>query len=66
MNNNIAQILVNQLEKTQAPIALNAVNLYRQGNSKGLNEVARNACQSMGINYDDAKKQAMQRLGMNI
>lgn len=58
--------LFNNLQGNQTPMVQNALDLYRQGKGNEVIQVAQNACQQMGVPYDEMKKQAMARLGINI
>lgn len=69
MNNAIlqqfAQNMLNNNKALQNPMMNNAINMYKNHNSQGLTELAQNVCQSSGIGFEEAKKQALQRLGIN-
>lgn len=45
----------------QNPIAKNAFSMYQNGDSKGLENLARNLCAEKGINPEDALKQIKQQ-----
>lgn len=48
----------------QNPIAKNAFDMYQKGDSKGLENLARNLCAEKGINPEDALKQIKSNFGM--
>jgi hypothetical protein len=48
----------------QNPMARNTINMLQQGDSKGLEQLARNLCAERGINPDDALKQIKSQFGM--
>lgn len=43
------------------PVVNNAMNLYKSGNITGLEQLARNLCQSKGVNPDEALRNAQNR-----
>lgn len=48
----------------QNPIAKNAFSMYQNGDSKGLENLARNLCAEKGINPEDVLKQIKSNFGM--
>ena len=48
----------------QNPIAKNAFSMYQNGDSKGLENLARNLCAEKGINPEDELKQIKSNFGM--
>ena len=46
------------------PIIKNAMNMVQSGNSKGIEEMARNLCKEKGINPDDVMKQIRGNFGI--
>ena len=48
----------------QNPIAKNAFDMYQKGDSRGLEELARNLCAEKGIKLEDALKQIKSQFGM--
>ena len=48
----------------QNPIAKNAFSMYQNGDSKGLENLARNLCAEKGIKPEDALKQIKSQVGM--
>lgn len=69
MNNQIlqqfAQNMINNNKALQNPMMNNAINMYKNHNSQGLMDLAQNCCQSSGITFEEAKKQALKKLGIN-
>lgn len=45
------------------PIIKNALGMAQSGNSKGIEQMARNLCKEKGINPDDVMKQIKSRFG---
>ena len=46
------------------PIIKNAMSMARSGNSKGIEQMARNLCKEKGINPDDVMKQIRGSFGI--
>ena len=46
------------------PIMKNAFDMAQKGDSKGVEELARNLCREKGINPDEAIMKVKQQLGM--
>ena len=46
------------------PIIKNALGMAQSGNSKGIEQMARNLCKEKGINPDDVMKQIRSNFGM--
>lgn len=46
------------------PIIKNAMNMVQSGNSKGIEEMARNLCKEKGINPDDVMKRIKGSFGI--
>lgn len=46
------------------PIIKNALGMAQSGNSKGIEQMARNLCKEKGINPDDIMKQIRSNFGM--
>ena len=55
MNN--SQIMQNQMAK-------NAIGMAQSGDTKGIEQMARNLCREKGINPDEMIKQIKSRIGM--
>ena len=45
------------------PIIKNAMSMVQSGNSKGIEQMARNLCKEKGINPDDVMKRIKSRFG---
>ena len=45
------------------PMARNAMQMAQNGDSKGIEQMARNLCKEKGINPDDVMKQIKSRFG---
>ena len=50
---NPQQLIMNILQQNNNPIIQNAVNLAQNGNSIGLQQIARNLAQQRGLNFDE-------------
>ena len=46
------------------PIIKNAMSMAQSGNSKGIEQMARNLCREKGIDPDDAMKQIRSNFGI--
>lgn len=46
------------------PMIKNAMSMAQSGNSKGIEQMARNLCKEKGINPDDVMKQIRSNFGM--
>ena len=46
------------------PIIKNAISMAQNGNSKGIEQMARNLCKEKGINPDDVMKQIRGSFGI--
>lgn len=59
MNNpqQMLNMILNNSQAMQNPIFANAVNLYKQNDVQGLQQIAQNLCKSKGISIDDVKRQ---------
>lgn len=55
--NYIVNQLMNNPRYKNNPVIQNALQLYMNGDSKGLQEVCKNVCREKGVNYDDIKRQ---------
>lgn len=61
------QALINQLQNTpqmQNPMVQNALKMYQNGDSKGLENLARNLCKEKGFKVEDVKQQIMSQINM--
>lgn len=64
---NPRQFLRNMASNNQAmsnPILKNALSMATSGNTKGVEQLARNLCKEKGINVDDAMRQLKRQLNM--
>ena len=52
-----AQKMMNNSQFMQNPMARNALQLYQNGDTKGMEQMARNMCRERGINPEDLIKQ---------
>nr|DAQ23334.1 MAG TPA: hypothetical protein [Bacteriophage sp.] len=46
------------------PMAKNAIGMAQQGNTKGIEQLARNLCKEKGLNADDVFNQFKRNIGM--
>lgn len=46
------------------PIAKNAMQMAQKGDTKGIEQMARNLCKEKGLNADDVMKQLKNNFGM--
>ena len=53
MNNNPQQLIMQMIEKNTNPMVGNLIKMAREGNTKGVEEFARNVCKERGRNFDD-------------
>ena len=53
MNNNPQQLVMQMIEKNTNPMVGNLIKMAREGNTKGVEEFARNVCKERGKNFDD-------------
>lgn len=60
----VIQQMMNNSQLMQNPIARNTVEMIQKGDSKGLEELARNLCREKGINPEEAMKQIKSQFGM--
>lgn len=54
--NQMLNMIINNSQAMQNPIFANTVNMYKKGDSKGLEQIAMNLCQTRGISLDEVKK----------
>ena len=52
-----AQKMMNNSQFMQNPMARNALQMYQNGDTKGMEQMARNMCRERGINPEDLIKQ---------
>lgn len=55
--NQMMNFILNNSQAMQNPLFANTMKLYKNGDSKGLEQMARNLCESKGISIDDIRKQ---------
>lgn len=53
MNNNPQQLIMQMIEKNTNPMIGNLIKMAKEGNTKGVEEFARNICKERGKNFDD-------------
>ena len=58
------QQIMNNNQVNQNPMARNTLDMIQKGDSKGLEELARNLCAEKGIKPEDALKQIKSYFGM--
>ena len=58
------QQMMNNSQIMQNPIAKNAIGMAKSGDTKGIEQMARNLCREKGINPDEMIKQIKSRMGM--
>ena len=58
------QQMMNNSQIMQNPIAKNAIGMAQSGDTKGIEQMARNLCKEKGINPDEMINQIKSRLGM--
>lgn len=59
------QNMMKNNEVMKNPILKNTMEMAQSGNSKGIEELARNLCKEKGINADEALSKIKSQLGMN-
>ena len=61
------QFLQSMIENSQVmrnPMAKNAIGMAQSGDTKGIEQMARNLCREKGINPDEMINQIKSRMGM--
>lgn len=63
---NSPQIIIDMMRKQAGnnPVLGNAINMAEKGDSKGLEQLARNLCNENGINADDMVSKIKTQFGM--
>lgn len=65
---NPLQIILNKMINTSQiqnnPMANNAMNMYKNGDSKGLEKMAKNLCKENGTTPDEVKSNILKQLGI--
>lgn len=57
------QQMMNNSQVMQNPLARNAMEMVQNGDSKGIEKMARNLCKEKGVNPDDMIKQMQSQFG---
>lgn len=58
------QQMMNNSQIMQNPMARNALEMYKSGDSQGLKSMAENLCKERGTTVDNVKSQIMAQFGM--
>lgn len=53
MNNNPQQMVMKMIENNANPMVSNLIKMAKEGNTKGVEDFARNICKERGKNFDD-------------
>ena len=62
--NQFMQNMLNNNKVTGNPMAMNALDMMKNGDNEGIEKMARNVCKQRGINPDEAIQQIRQQLGI--
>ena len=62
--NQFMQNMLNNNKVTGNPMAMNALDMMKNGDNEGIEKMARNVCKQRGINPDEAIQQIRQQLGV--
>lgn len=57
------QQMMNNSQIMQNPMAKNAMEMYQNGDTKGLQTMAENLCKEKGISVDDVKQNVLKMIG---
>lgn len=60
----MAQQMMSNSQVMSNPMIKNAMSMAQSGNSKGIEQMARNLCKEKGINPDDVMKQIRGNFGI--
>lgn len=60
----IIQQMINNSQIMSNPMAQNAMQMAQKGDSKGIEQMARNLCKEKGLNPDDVMNQIKGNFGM--
>lgn len=60
----IIQQMMNNSQIMSNPMAQNAMQMAQKGDSKGIEQMARNLCKAKGLNPDDVMNQIKGNFGM--
>lgn len=63
MNNLLQQILQNN-QAMQNPMFRNAMEMYKNGNTQGLQQMAENLAKERGVSINDVQNSIKQRFGI--
>ena len=58
------QSMIGNSQVMQNPMVKNAIGMAQSGDTKGIEQMARNLCREKGINPDEMIKQIKSRMGM--
>ena len=58
------QNMIGNSQVMQNPMAKNAIGMAQSGDTKGIEQMARNLCREKGINPDEMINQIKSRMGM--
>lgn len=58
------QQMMGNSQAMQNPMIKNAIQMYRNGDKEGINQLAQNLCKEKGISYTDAINQIKSQFGM--
>lgn len=58
------QSMIRNNQVMQNPMAKNAIGMAQNGDTKGIEQMARNLCREKGINPDEMINQIKSRMGM--
>lgn len=58
------QSMIGNSQVMQNPMAKNAIGMAQNGDTKGIEQMARNLCREKGVNPDEMIKQIKSRMGM--
>ena len=60
----LIDMAMNNPNISKNPIAKNAIEMYKNGNTNGINELANNLCKEKGISPDEITKKVKSMFGM--
>lgn len=65
-NGNPQQVIMGMMKKRAGnnPVLNNALNMAEKGDSKGIEQLARNLCKENGVDPDNAMRQIKSQFGM--
>lgn len=61
---NPQQLMLGYLKQAQSPMGQNLYNLALKGDSRAIEQIARNYCSQMGVDFDTAFNAFRQQLGL--